>query len=428
MPELDVTQASLIALMIVFPDEAVDKISDLVPEEWFTGDYRTAYRYIVDNDHVDIPALSAGTGIDDNNICAWINQEFSIASLQHHVKNLEKEASMRRVRNLAQKLRAVDTPEEAIDLVEKFGTSISVRDKTEPVGIKKALAGLSKELERRYEARGELLGMSYGLRDLDEKTEGMHKGDLVIVAGPSSMGKTAMAIGFAEAAAQAGNKVMIFSCEMTNEQLLMRSLSSHSNIPLGKIRSARFTDADWARMARSFEEMHSWPIILDDPAGIGLSELARKVRKAKKQGLDLVVIDYLQIMKYDKSKENQELDIITTALKNLAKELGICIVLLSQLNRGSEKEKRKPNLTDLRGSGMIENNADVVLFPYREGATCQLCREKVNNADHDLSTHQSVAEVIIGKQRQGERNISVPLMWIGEKTRFVNLAKGFRDV
>jgi replicative DNA helicase len=128
-------------------------------------------------------------------------------------------------------------------------------------------------------------------------------------------------------------------------------------------------------------------------------------------------------MRYDKSKEVQELDTITTGLKHLAKELKICIVALSQLSRGLSKEKRKPDMTDLRGCGMIENNADVILFPWRPAANCQKCLDKVENATHNTKSHQAEAEIIIGKQRQGERNVSVPAVWVGSKTRFIGMGE-----
>lgn len=419
---IDATQASIIAIMLLSP-ETISDVSDYAGEEWFTGDYRKAYRYLVQHGSADMISLSSGAGVSLDSVTEWISLEFTSSHLKHHLANLEAEASMRKVQYLGQQILKVETLEEATKLIERFGNSLSMRDKTEPIPIKTGINRLSKELERRHRMKGELLGMSYGVADLDKVTEGLHKGDLVIIAGSPSMGKTAFAIAVGEEVAKQDKKVLVFSCEMTVEQLLMRSLSAESAVPLWRIRGARFEDADWSRMTTSFETISKWPMMIDDPAGITLAELTRKVRKYHKAGLDLVVIDYLQIMKYDKNKENQELDVITTDLKNLAKELKICIVLLSQLNRGSEKEKRKPSMSDLRGSGMIENNADVILFPYREAANCQKCRDKIKEHDHDPIIHQSKAEIIIGKQRQGERNISIPVLWLGEKTRFVNLEK-----
>jgi len=423
MNDIDVTQASIVAAMLIFP-EKIEEIGESVSLEWFTGPYRKAFAYLAENGGGDPASLAAAIGVSGSDVATWMDQEFTTAFLPQHYANLERDASMRKIQYLGQQLLRMSDVAEAISLIERFSNSHDVKDKTEPLPMKKGLSRLLKEIERRCELKGQILGMTYGISDLDDATEGMHRGDLIIVAGPSSMGKTAFALGVAESAAAAGNRVLVFSCEMTTEQLLMRSVASQSGVPLGLVRASyKLRDFDWPRLTNSIETMSFWQMEIDDPAGISLAELTRKVRKAKKAGLDLVMIDYLQIMRYDKSKEVQELDIITTSLKNLAKELQICIILLSQLNRGSEKEKRKPTMSDLRGSGMIENNADVILFPYREAANCQKCQDKVEDGVHSTKTHQRKAEIIIGKQRQGERNISVKAIWIGERTRFVNMEK-----
>jgi replicative DNA helicase len=420
--EIDITQASLISTMLLFPERVLE-ITEATHKEWYTGYFRKAFDHLAKHGGADPASLASAIGVSASVVCGWMDQEFSTAFLSQHMENLEREASLRKVQYLGNQLLKTSTLDEAMGLIERFGNSLSVKDGTEPKAIKKGLALLMKEIERRHELKGNILGMTYGIADLDEKTEGMHRGDLIVVAGPPSMGKTAFALGAAESAAACGHKGLIFSCEMTTEQLLMRSVSAHSNIPLGVIRSARLRDWEWGKFTNSVGEMSSWPLMIDDPAGIALSELVRKVRRAKKVGLDFVLVDYLQIMKYDKGRENQELDTITTALKNLAKELQVCMVILSQLSRGNQKEKRKPTMSDLRGSGMIEANADVILFPYREAAECQQCQDKVETAEHSTKIHQSRAEIIIGKQRQGERNISVKALWVGEKTRFVGLAK-----
>lgn len=423
MSDLDKTQASIVATMLLFPEE-VEKIGEAVREEWFTGDYRKAFAYLSENGGSDAIALAEAIGVSLGTINEWITLEFTTAFLPQHYANLERDAAIRKIQYLGHQLLKVQDVESASKLIERFSTSTEGRDKTEPLPIKKGISRLMKEIERRHSLKGQILGMTYGISDLDAVTEGMHRGDLIVVAGSSSMGKTAFALGVAESAAAVGNKVLVFSCEMTTEQLLMRSLASHSGVPLSLVRASyRLRESDWPRLTNSLGAMSNWHMEIDDPAGISLAELTRKVRKAKRSGLDLVVVDYLQIMRYDKSKEVQELDTITTNLKNLAKELQVCIILLSQLNRTSEKEKRKPTMSDLRGSGMIENNADVILFPFREAANCQKCQERDDSGGHNTSLHQSKAEIIIGKQRQGERNISVKVVWIGERTRFAAIAK-----
>lgn len=420
MAKIDQTQAAIIATLILFP-EKIEETAGEVPVDWFTGNYKRAYAYIIDNNGADQVAVAAACGLPTGEIEEWMDTEFSASFLPRHIVNLENEHSIRKLRYLGQQLTKTESVEESRSLIDRYTSSFSERDKTEPVTMKDGLKSFVENLEARYQRGGAIQGITYGLTDLDAYTEGMHKGDLVIVAAPSSMGKTAFAVGVAESAAVAGHKVMIFSCEMTVDQVLARSVSAHSGVYLKNIRSAKLEAWDWSAMLSSVEQMARWPITIDDPSGISLSELTRKVRKAAKAGLDVVVVDYLQIMKYDKSKEVQELDTITVGLKHLAKELGVCMILLSQLNRGNEKDNRKPQMTDLRGSGAIENHSDVILFPWRPAAKCELCQQKVNDEKHNTAEHQALAEIIIGKQRQGERNVSVPVVWIGRQTRFVGI-------
>jgi len=423
MTEIDITQASIISSMILFP-ETIQATTDAVSMEWFTGYYRKAFAYMVKEGGADVASLSAAIGTSTVTVCAWMDQEFTTAFLPQHYANLEREHSLRKIQYLGRQLLCASAVDEAVTLIDKFNNSLSGKDKTEPVQMKQGLKRLMSEIERRGALKGQILGMSYGIDDLDTATEGMHKGDLVIVAGTPSMGKTAFAVGALESAAAAGNRALAFSFEMTIEQLLMRSVSAHSGVPLGLIRAShKLQDYHYPKLTDSIGAMSAWPIHIDDPAGVGLDEITRKVKRAKKDGLDLVLIDYLQIMDYDTAKEVQELGRITKGLKNLAKELDVCVVLLSQLNRGSEKDKRKPTMRDLRGSGMIEANADVIIFPYREAADCQKCQDKVEDAEHSTKVHQGKAEIIIGKQRQGERNISVKCLWVGERTRFVGIPK-----
>ena len=416
--KIDQTQAVIIATMILFP-ETIHEITNAVHRDWFTGEYKKAFLYLEEMEGGDVASVSAATGLPATTICSWVDLEFTTAFLASHCQNLELEATKRKIQSLGRQLISIQSPDEANILIERYTASLTEMSKSEPVSMKKGLAKLMKEIDRRYKQNGKITGMSYGIEALDFYTEGMHHGDLVIIAGSSSMGKTSFALGAAESAASHGFKTLVFSCEMTTEQLLMRSVASSSCVPLSLIRAPqRLRDFDFPRITESVGKMSDWPMLIDDPAGITLSELTRKARRAKKNGLDLMLVDYLQIMKYDKSKEVMELDNITTGLKNLAKELKICVMLLSQLNRGSEKDKRKPVMSDLRGSGMIENNADVILFPYREAAGCQKCLDKIEDGEHSTKAHQAKAEIIIGKQRQGERNVSVPCLWMGSRTRF----------
>lgn len=417
------TQSAVIGTFLTFPEKLAE-FSHAIDESWFTGNHRKAYRYLLTNDGGDCASISSACDIPISETIAWMDTEFSSAFLPQHLENLEKEATLRKIRFLSTQLSKIDSPEEAQNLIDRFQVSLSSQDKTEPIHIKDALGPFSKQLEERFKRNGSILGATTGLIDLDEKTEGLHTTDLVIIAGPPSMGKTSLAMGIAESVAFAGRGgVLIFSFEMSRNQLLSRSAAFYSKVPHSRIRSGRLQSGDWEKLNQAFEVLKDADLYVDDPSGLSLSKLVTKIRRYAKKGVRYVFVDYLQIMDYDKMNENQEIATITRGLKNIAKELDICVVLLSQLNRGSQKEKRKPAMSDLRGSGMIESDADVILFPWREAANCEKCQERITDGTHDWISHEAKAEIIIGKQRQGERNISIPVAWCGEQTRFYSLSQ-----
>lgn len=419
---MDITQASIAGILLLCPEDSIEIVNNKCDMDWFTGDYKLVVETILRDGGGDPMSLAKKTGLKPNTLLEWTTLEFSVTALDKHINNLSSESTDRQIKNLARTLLTSGDNDKCLAMIETFRSRVKITDRTEPITAREAMLRLSRDLERRNAHKG-ILGMTYGIPDLDEKTEGLHRGDLVVIAAPSSMGKTAFAGGVIEAACEAGHRGLVFTLEMTTEQLMMRSLAAKTGISLGKIRAARFNDADWPRLTRGFGEIAELPMLVDDPSGMPLAEVIRKARKAAKDGLDILLIDYLQIMKYDKSKEVQELDVITTELKHLAKELNINVMILSQLNRAGQKEKRKPSMTDLRGSGMIENNADVILFPWRPAADCQECLENVTTAKHNPEVHKRQAGIIIGKQRQGERNIEIPVVWMEEKTRFMPLSR-----
>jgi replicative DNA helicase len=415
-------QESIIGCLILFPEE-LDSLS--VDTNDFTGDYKLAFESITKNNGGDPITISNDTAISPSKIGEWVSGEFSAVNLHKYCEQLKENTVKRRASKFASQVMQAKSSEEIFKLVDLFQSNVNIKEKTEPRHISKGMRSLSKYMEERYEAKGQLLGMTTGIYDLDQKTEGLHRGDLVVIAGPSSMGKTAFGINVIEGAAKAGQSAMIFSCEMTEVQLMMRIASSQSNVSFNKIRAShKLGEVDWPKLTRGFETTYDWDVHVDDASGITVTEICRKTRKLhSKNPLDILLVDYLQILSYNKDRENIALDEITATLKQLAKELNICVILISQLNRSSEREQRKPRMTDLRGSGAIENHSDVILFPWRPAANCQQCQEGVNNLDHDLAKHQSMAEIIVAKQRQGERNVSIPVLWVGDRVKFENLMR-----
>ncbi len=277
---------------------------------------------------------------------------------------------------------------------------------------------LTKAFERINELNrsgSTLTGLSTGFRDLDHKTAGLQAGDLIIVAGRPSMGKTSFAMNMVEEAAIKGEiTVAVFSMEMPAEQLTMRMLSSLGRIDQQKVRTGRLDSDDWPRLTAQLTLLEKTRIFMvDDPAMTPNDIRARCRRLKREQGLELVVVDYLQLMHVPGSRENRATEIseISRSLKSLAKELMVPVVALSQLNRGLEQRTdKRPVMSDLRESGAIEQDADLILFIYRD---------EVYNENSD---DKGKAEIIIGKQRNGPIG-RVDLAFLSQYTRFENYAR-----
>lgn len=280
------------------------------------------------------------------------------------------------------------------------------------VGIGDIVMQTYDELEKVYRNKGELTGLTSGFVDLDRKTNGFQKTDLILIAARPAMGKTAFALNLAaNAALKGGASVAIFTLEMSNNQLLQRMVAAHSQVTLGNIKNGTLEDEEWEKVTTSMNILASQKIYIDDTPGINSVQLRSKCRRLKvEKGLDLVVIDYLQLMEGDARTENrqQEISKISRALKILAKELACPVIALSQLSRAPEQRAdHRPMLADLRESGAIEQDADMVMFLYRD---------EVYDKD---SPDKNIAEVIIAKHRSGEIG-TVPLTWLGQYQLFHN--------
>lgn len=420
------TQESVLGLMLLYPQSAPE-IAEKCKPQWFQGYYQEAYKIL----HEGGDVLSIATNIESlstTQVAGWMELEFSRAAADRHLQQLERQYQRRELQALARQILGEEDPGSAFHLIEKFQNDLVFNTGDEPLKAAHGITSVADMIKVRSETQG-LLGMSYGLRDLDEKTQGLQKKELVVVGGAPGMGKTSLGQGIAEHAAGADHNVLFFSLEMSTEQLLMRSLAAETRIPLQQIRAANFADGKWSSIYQGAQKIGDLNLWIDDTAGQDLSSLTRKIKKMnRKEGLDLVIIDYLQIMAYNKKFAPDELDEITAGLKNLAKAEDICIVLLSQLSRDGYKPpkdgaQRMPTMSDLRGSGQIEANSDVILFPWRPAANCELCAKGTVTSTHDPEIHRHEAAIKIGKQRQGENNIIVDLLWIPEQTRFKDLAR-----
>ncbi len=299
-----------------------------------------------------------------------------------------------------------------------------------------------------YKRDGKLSGIATGLRDLDTKMGGLQPSDLIIVAGRPGMGKTALATNIAYNVARAhhaevqpdgtmksvnGGIVGFFSCEMSAEQLATRILAEQTSIASSMIRRGGITEADFEKIRNYSIELQSLPLFVDETGGLSISQLTARARRLKRQkGLDLIVVDYIQLLQGSGKRGNdnrvQEVTEITTSLKALAKELNVPIIALSQLSRQVEsRDDKRPQLSDLRESGSIEQDADVVMFVYREEYYLANKEPRIGTPEYekwqlDMSLVHGKAEVIIGKQRHGPTG-TVELAFEGQFTRFSDLAQ-----
>lgn len=300
-----------------------------------------------------------------------------------------------------------------------------------------------------YQREGGLAGVSTGLADLDEKLGGLHKSDLLILAGRPSMGKTSLATNIAYNVAKAyqkgkladgnegavdGGVVGFFSLEMSAEQLAGRILAEASEISSHKIRQGDMSETEFRRFVDAAKQLESCPLFIDDTAAIPISQLAARARRLKRtHGLDVLIVDYLQLVRGTSDNRVQEIGEISMGLKAIAKELNIPVIALSQLSRQVEsREDKRPQLSDLRESGSIEQDADVVMFVYRGEYYTE--REKPDDANMEaiaawqekMSSLHGKAEVIIGKQRHGPIG-TIELAFTAEFTRFGNLIKPWQQ-
>ncbi len=304
-----------------------------------------------------------------------------------------------------------ETAQERIDSAQGLLLSLaeSRPNQREPKAIGTVLVGVIDDLQARFDSDLEISGLSSGFTDLDRKTSGLQQGDLIILAGRPSMGKTALALNIAENVALADKPVMVFSLEMGDKQLASRSLSSLGGISMERVRNGRLLESDWDGVSIALGKLSSAPLIIDESSSPTVSQMrARSARQKRKDGLGLVVIDYLQLMSTGNRQQNRNEDLseITRGLKLMAKDLGCPVILLSQLSRKcEERTNKRPLMSDLRESGAIEQDADLILMLYRD--------EQYNPE----SPFKGFAEVIIRKQRMGPTG-DLKLVFEGEYSRF----------
>jgi replicative DNA helicase len=351
------------------------------------------------------------------------------ANIAYYARIVREKSLLRKVIGTATEIAAqgydgVESVEEFIDDAETRIFKVSQdRAKKSFYAMGDLLKDTFETIERLYEKKAHVTGVPTGYKDLDRLTSGLQNSDLVVIAGRPSMGKTAFCLNIAEhAAMEAGSPVAIFSLEMSKEQLAQRMLSSRARVDLQRLRNGFLKDEDWGKLTTAVGSLSEAPIYIDDAPAQSVLELRAKARRWKTElDLKLIMVDYLQLMRGKKNSDSREQEIsdISRSLKALAKDLGLPVIALSQLARRAEqRENSKPQLSDLRESGAIEQDADVVMFVYRE--TVYRPCECPRNEECGCGRRRG-AEIIVAKQRNGPTD-TVKLTFLNEFTRFEDQA------
>jgi replicative DNA helicase len=424
---------------LLLDNTAWDRIADFLGEsDFYRADHRQIYHHITRLIEVNRPAdaITVAESLESTKelesvgglayIGALAQNTPSAANIRRYAEIVRERAIMRKLAETATNIAELAynpmgrEPAQLLDEAESRIFAISeqgARGKQGFVDMQPVLTQVVERIDMLYnrDDPSEVTGVPTGFADMDRMTSGFQPGDLIIVAGRPSMGKTALALNMAEhVALDAGLPIGIFSMEMSAAQLAMRLLGSIGKLDQHKLRTGRLAEDDWRRLTGAVGRLSEAPIHIDETAALNALELRARARRLHRQygKLGLIVVDYLQLMSASSQGENRATEIseISRSLKALAKELNVPVVALSQLNRSLEQRPNKrPVMSDLRESGAIEQDADLILFIYRD---------EVYNPD---SPDKGRAEVIIGKQRNGPIG-TVMLTFQGEFTRFANFA------
>lgn len=426
-------ERAVIGSMIMDKDAILTGSEMLTPEDFYQGQYGVLFEALVElykegvgTDLVTIqnklrekeapPELSSIEYISD-----IVNAVPTSAHIKHYAGIVQEKSILRRLIQTTERItgNGYMDKQPLEDILEDAEKSIfkvlQQRSGSEFEPIMQVVMRTLQGIEAAAKQKGNITGIETGFRDLDFKTAGLQKSDFILIAARPAMGKTAFVLNIAEyIALHSENTIAMFSLEMSKEQLVKRMLSMNSHVDSQKIRTGNLEDNDWTELVNSVRRIGKSKLVIDDTSGITVTELRSKCRKLKvEQGLDLVIIDYLQLMSGSSGRRSenrqQEISEISRSLKVMARELNVPVIALSQLSRAVEsRPDKRPMLSDLRESGAIEQDADMVMFLYRD---------EYYNEDSEA---KGIAEVIIAKQRSGPTG-KVELAWLSHLTKFGNL-------
>lgn len=438
MPQNPEAERSVIGALLV-DSSAVSDVADIIQKEDFYHDtYGTIFETICEmSDKGEaVDALTLNNALKKKNVPDTIvSFEFlrdlqieagTSAHIKYYAEIVREKSLLRRIIKLNEKIAADcyngerDVSEILNESEEKIFKLAKSGNVKEGVAIKDVLYRALDKINEAYKNKGALSGVPTGFADLDDVLSGLQPSDLILIGARPSMGKTAFVLNIAEhAAVKAGISVAIFSLEMADVQLANRFLSLESTVSAEKLRKGDLDAGDWERIVDGVDVLSDSGIIIDDTPGISVQELRSRCRKYKlDKNIGLVIIDYLQLMNYGGKTDNrtQELSKISGGLKAIARELDVPVVALSQLSRACDsRQDHRPMMSDLRESGSIEQDADVIMFIYRD---------EYYNKDTE---EKNVAEINVAKQRNGPVK-TIKLAWLPDQTRFYNYSREYSDV
>ncbi|GAA0726526.1 replicative DNA helicase [Clostridium malenominatum] len=431
MPHNIEAEQSVLGAMIIDKTAIVQALEVLTRDDFYKDAHQVIFNAILDLYQKDIAVdlitlmenlqsrekLEMAGGI--TYVTAVCSSILSTANIQSYIKIVKEKSTLRKLIRASTEIiedsyNKQDDVEAIVDGAEKRIFNISNNRNTNDFeAMNTVLERGFLEIEKIYNNKGGVTGVSSGFPELDSKTSGFQKGDMILIAARPSMGKTTFALNLAQnAALREGKSVAVFSLEMSKEQLAYKLLCAEANVDMLKLRTGNLDDRDWENIAKAAGPLSASKIFIDDTAGVSVMEMRSKCRRLKiEHGIDLIVIDYLQLMSGSKGSESrqQEVSEISRSIKALAKEMECPVISLSQLSRAPEQRAdHRPMLSDLRESGSIEQDADLVMFLYRD--------EYYNKETED----KNVAECIIAKQRNGPTG-TVKLAWLGQYSKFGRL-------
>ena len=436
IPPNDVeAEQAVIGSMLTDRDAVISAIEILKEEDFYREDNKTIYEAILNlynrSEPIDIITLKAeltSMGMFEKiggleYIVGLPEKVPTTANVERYINIVKEKSELRRLIKAANEIieQGYDPTENIDDIMnsaeKKIFNIMQDKDQKTYSAIKDVLVDAFTELEQLYNQKQHITGVPTGFIDLDYKTAGLHNSDLILIAARPAMGKSAFALNIAtNAAVKAKVPAVLFSLEMSKEQMVNRILCSEAMVDSNKVRTGKIDDDDWIKLADTMGDLSEAPIYIDDTPGISINEIRAKCRKLKlERDIGLVVIDYLQLVqgssKRASGSREQEISEISRSLKILAKEINVPVIALSQLSRAPEQRPdHRPMLSDLRESGAIEQDADIVMFLYRD--------DYYNEDSED----KGLAEVIVAKHRSVSTG-TVKLVWLGNYTKFANMER-----